>query len=81
MKRYNIDFIRRKAEGALVAQAVPVRDAKLIVDSMLEADICGVNTHGIKMLVPYLQKIEKQSFDALGGGYKCYQTIPFIHGY
>lgn len=76
MKRYNIDFIRRKAEDALMAKAVPVRDAQLIVDSMLEADICGVNTHGIKMLLPYIQKIENQSFDAMGGGINPLKQSP-----
>ena len=79
MKRYNIDFIRQKAEGTLIAKAVPVRDAQLIVDSMLEADICGVNTHGIKMLLPYIQKIENQSFDVMGGGYKSSKTISGIY--
>lgn len=67
MKRFNMDFIRRRAEQSLMAKAVPANDAKLIVDSMLEADICGVSTHGIKMLVPYLQKIENQSFNGWGG--------------
>lgn len=68
MKRYSISFIREKAEAALISKAVPVQDAKVVVDSMLEADICGVNTHGIKMLIPYLQKIEKHTFNLLWKG-------------
>lgn len=80
MKRYNIAFIRERAEAALISKSVPVQDAKVVVDSMLEADICGVNTHGIKMLIPYLNKIENQAFNVLGGG-KTSQTITSVHGY
>lgn len=76
MKRYNIAFIREKAEAALIGKAVPVRDAKVVVDSMLEADICGVNTHGIKMLIPYLKKIDNQVFNMLGEGIKPIKQSP-----
>lgn len=75
MKRYNIAFIRERAESALISKAVPVQDAKVVVDSMLEADICGVNTHGIKMLMPYLNKIENQAFN-VGGGIKPLKQSP-----
>ena len=68
MKRYSISFIRRKAEDLLVSKAIPVHDAEVIVDSMLEADICGVNTHGIKMLAPYVHKIDNLAFNITGGG-------------
>lgn len=78
MKHYNIEFIRKRSEKALVQYGVPEKDAKTIVDSMLEADICGVNTHGIKMLVPYLQKIENKSFDSSGMNVNVVKQLPAI---
>ena len=76
MKRYNIDFIRLRAENILIQHSVPEKDARIIVDSMLEADICGVNTHGIKMLIPYLQKIDNKSFDSSGMGISIVKQSP-----
>ncbi len=78
MKRYSIDFIRLQAENILIQHSVPKKDAKTIVDSMLEADICGVNTHGIKMLIPYLQKIDNKSFDSSGNGISIVKQSPSV---
>ena len=60
--RYNIDFLRRKAEEVLTSRGMPVEDASVFVDSMLSADICGVSTHGIRMLPSYVNKIENNEF-------------------
>ena len=37
-------------------------DAITFVDSMLASDMCGVSTHGIRMLASYVQKIDKGEF-------------------
>ena len=34
----------------------------MLVDSMLSADMSGVSSHGIKMLIPYVRKLEKGEF-------------------
>lgn len=57
--RYKIKPIRDKSICVLVSRGVPAEDAAIVVDSMLEADICGVATHGIRMLCSYIQKIDK----------------------
>ena len=41
---------------------MPADDARVFVDSMLSADICGVSTHGIRMLPSYVQKIDNGDF-------------------
>ena len=64
--RYHVEFIRTRAEKILVSRGMAAKDAKVFADSMLSADMCGVSTHGIRMLPSYVQKIEKGefSFDA-----------------
>ncbi len=60
--RYNIDYIREKSEGILASRGMPAKDASVFVDSMLSADMCGVSTHGIRMLPSYVQKIDRGEF-------------------
>ena len=66
MRRFDISYIRSRAEYVLASKGIPVGDAKVVVDSMLEADVCGVGTHGIKMLAPTLQKVENHEIE-IGG--------------
>lgn len=58
--RYNIDFIRRKALEVFSSRNID--DAKVVVDSMLAADMSGVPTHGIKMLPAYIDKFDRGEF-------------------
>ena len=60
--RLNIALIREKSEAVLSSRGMPVRDASVFVDSMLSADMCGVSTHGIRMLPSYVQKIDRGEF-------------------
>ena len=60
--RFNIDFIREKSEAVLISRGMPAKDASVFVDSMLSADMCGVSTHGIRMLPSYVQKIDRGEF-------------------
>ena len=61
-KRYNINNIRVHAEKILIEKGMPAKDASVFVDSMLSADMCGVSTHGIRMLPSYVQKMERGEF-------------------
>lgn len=60
--RYCIDKIRQLSEKVLVDCNLSQDDAKLVVDSMLEADINGVSTHGIRMLYVYVEKMKSGQF-------------------
>ena len=61
-RRFDISYIRKKSEEVLVNHGMQSEDAAMFVDSMLSADMCGVSTHGIRMLPSYIQKIEKGEF-------------------
>lgn len=60
--RYNIDNIRQLSVKALIDSNLKRDDAELVVDSMLEADINGVSTHGIRMLHAYIDKLKSGQF-------------------
>ncbi len=59
--RYNIDKIRDLSVNELVGCNLSKEDSELVVDSMLEADINGVSTHGIRMLYAYVDKLKKRT--------------------
>ena len=61
--RYNIDKIRQLSVKALVDRNLKKEDAELVVDSMLEADVNGVSTHGIRMIHAYADKLNSGQFD------------------
>ena len=61
-KRYNIEFIRQNAAELLAQRNIAGNDAEIFVDSMLESDICGVHTHGIRMLHAYVDKLKNGQF-------------------
>jgi LDH2 family malate/lactate/ureidoglycolate dehydrogenase len=60
--RYNIDKIRQLSVKTLTDSNLKRDDAELVVDSMLEADINGVSTHGIRMLHAYVDKLKYGQF-------------------
>ena len=60
--RYNIDKVRQRSVKALIDSNLKKDDAELVVDSMLEADINGVSTHGIRMLHAYVDKLKNGQF-------------------
>lgn len=60
--RYNIDKVRQLSVKALIDSNLKKDDAELVVDSMLEADINGVSTHGIRMLHAYVDKLKNGQF-------------------
>lgn len=56
----NIDNIRNLSEQILIKRGLGLENAKILVDSMLSADINGVSTHGIRMLPSYIKKIDNK---------------------
>ncbi|MDO5558742.1 MAG: Ldh family oxidoreductase [Oscillospiraceae bacterium] len=60
--RYSIKEIRQLGENSLHIHGVSKEDAAIIIDSMLEADINGVATHGIRMLPGYISRIDSGQF-------------------
>lgn len=60
--RFDIEKIRRLSVDALKDCSLCSEDAELVVDSMLEADINGVSTHGIRMLYAYVDKLKGGQF-------------------
>lgn len=61
-RRYNVDYLRKACEKALISRGMPDKDASMFVDSMLSADMCGVATHGVRMLPAYIRKIDRGDF-------------------
>ena len=57
---YNINTIRDSSVFLLKQKGMPEEDASILVDSMISADLCGVSTHGIRMLPAYIDKIERR---------------------
>lgn len=60
--RYSVEKVRRLSEQALIACKLSKEEAAIVVDSMLQADINGVNTHGIRMLHAYVDKLKDGQF-------------------
>ena len=53
------DVERRFCERALRSASLPTKDAELIADTLLEADLRGVITHGIQILPRYVRGLKK----------------------
>ena len=61
-KRFSIEQIRTLGEKALVDNGLPHQSAYGVVDSMLQADMNGVSTHGIRMLPGYVSRLQSGQF-------------------
>lgn len=60
MSRYSIDFIRENAVRVIKDRGI--QRAEILIDSMIAADMSGIQTHGIKMLPAYIEKINRGEF-------------------
>lgn len=58
------DFCRQ----LLTRSAVPTEHAQLVSDSLVAANLRGVDSHGIQMLVPYLQQLRAGGINAEATG-------------
>lgn len=65
MEHFNINKIKKESEKILITHGLSSKDASLVIDSMLEADMAGISTHGIRMLPSYVEKINKGFFSII----------------
>ncbi len=55
---YPSDVLREFTEQAFQRVGVPAEDAALVADSLLEANLRGVDSHGVgRLLVPYIHRL------------------------
>lgn len=52
------DTERQFCERALLATSLPIKDAELIADTLVEADLRGVHSHGIQIIPRYLRGLK-----------------------
>ncbi|MEO3870175.1 Ldh family oxidoreductase [Nonomuraea sp. B12E4] len=52
------DHLRDLASDLLTAAKVPADTARIVAASLVEADLAGHGSHGVRRLVPYLDRIE-----------------------
>ncbi len=63
MKRHDPAVVRRLVAGLAEKAGVPSGDARILADSLVEADIQGTSTHGVSRLNIYLKRIQKGLID------------------
>jgi LDH2 family malate/lactate/ureidoglycolate dehydrogenase len=63
MKRFDPAVVRRLAQQLAEKAGVPTGDARVLSDSLVEADLQGTSTHGISRLNIYLRRIQKGLID------------------
>lgn len=55
----DVDVARQFCETALLTTGMPVTDAVLVADTLVEADLRGVYSHGIQLLHRYVRGLNK----------------------
>lgn len=63
MNRFDPAVVRRLVAQLAEAAGVPSGDARILADSLVEADIQGTSTHGVSRLGIYLKRIQKGLID------------------
>ena len=63
MNRFNPELVKKQAAGIARAMGVPAGDAEVLADSLVEADVHGITTHGISRLNIYMRRIQKGLID------------------
>src|SRR6478735_2960740 len=61
-----VDRARRVIEEVLVALGVAPADAEVVADVLLEADLTGVDSHGIHLLLMYADRLRSGAIDPVG---------------
>lgn len=59
MNRYDPDMVKELVANIAVAVGVPKADAAIFADSLVEADIQGISTHGVSRVNIYVRRIQK----------------------
>jgi LDH2 family malate/lactate/ureidoglycolate dehydrogenase len=60
--------LREFVERIFVAAGVPGEAARLVSDSLVAANLRGVDSHGVQLTLPYLERIDAGDFDARAAG-------------
>jgi LDH2 family malate/lactate/ureidoglycolate dehydrogenase len=63
MKRFNPDIVEAQTTAIAAAAGVAPEDAAILADSLVNADIYGVSTHGVSRLNIYIRRIQKGLID------------------
>jgi LDH2 family malate/lactate/ureidoglycolate dehydrogenase len=63
MKRYDPDVVKEMVVEIAMAAGVPEQDAETLADSLVDADIHGLSTHGVSRVNIYIRRIEKGLID------------------
>ncbi|MEW6666100.1 MAG: Ldh family oxidoreductase [Thermodesulfobacteriota bacterium] len=59
LARFNPEIVKQQAAAIARAVGVPAADAEILADSLVDADIHGISTHGISRLNIYIRRIQK----------------------
>lgn len=61
MKTYNVHWetLRDYCQVLLMSRGVPERDARIVAESLVEAELCGVASHGVSRMSIYLKRLEE----------------------
>jgi LDH2 family malate/lactate/ureidoglycolate dehydrogenase len=62
--RYSATELTALGCSLLTKAGVPDNSARLVADSLVEANLRGVDSHGIQMLLPYLDQLAAGTMDA-----------------
>lgn len=77
MKRYSIAPLKNALIQILTKNAVCDSQAKILADTMLEADMRGVHTHGTSIFPTYIKKIQAGGFNLTTDSVTVRQTAAF----
>ena len=77
MNRINVDDLRRFTENVLMSAGVRDNDSKTAADVMIEANLCGVDSHGVRML-PGIVKLIRNGKVNPRGAIKVLNETPVI---
>lgn len=62
-RKVDPDKLRRLVAEILRVEGVPIEDAKIVADSLVEADLTNVQSHGVTRIAMYSDSIEKGGTD------------------
>jgi LDH2 family malate/lactate/ureidoglycolate dehydrogenase len=63
MKRYDPDAVKEVVTEIAQAAGVPDQEAETLADSLVDADIHGLSTHGVSRVNIYIRRIQKGLID------------------
>ena len=63
--KVEIPALREKIISSLTNVGIPVTDAEIVADSLIDAEIKGISTHGLMRLKPYIDNIRNKRISAI----------------